>query len=1042
MCMGTHCCCFSRLSLDFRVHVHTRSPPLVSTRLASFERLSPLRNPPSFRLSVRPVLRVLSPLFTSSILPGLFFVVCSAAASTSGASDGTSSAPSERVVIEPTEELKKIFTSRSECLHKISLPPDYTGPDPREVIAAVTRPPAKTYKFELDAFQRTSVEALEAGQSVLVSAHTSAGKTAVAEYAIAMSLRDQQRVIYTSPIKALSNQKYRELNEEFKDVGLMTGDVTINPNASCLVMTTEILRSMLYRGSEILREVAWVIFDEIHYMRDKERGVVWEETIILLPDKVRFVFLSATIPNAQEFADWVAKLHSQPVHVVYTEYRPTPLQHYIYPSGAEGVYLIVDEKGKFREDNFAKALSSLSEDKSKDAKKKPTKGPSDVQRLIRMVLERRFDPVIVFSFSKRECEALAMQLSKLDFADDNEKQLISHIFNSAIEGLAEEDRSLPQITNLLPLLKRGIGIHHGGLLPLLKEIVELMFQEGLLKVLFSTETFSMGLNMPAKTVVFTNLRKFDGQEFRWISGGEYVQMSGRAGRRGLDDRGIVIMMVDDKIDTPTAKNMLNGRADPLNSQFHLSYNMLLNLLRIEAIDIEYLMVRSFHQFQSERARPEMLKSLDELREEIVSIQIDNESVVADYYALRSHIDKYRKVIRSIIMQPKYALPFLAAGRLVHVEDGDQDFGWGVVVNFQKKTADKATPNAEIAYVVDVVLRCTVDDTGNPRPVLNGAKGGEMHVLPLPLSSLSSLSSIRIYLPRDLRNAESRAAVMASLDEVKKRFPDGVPELDGIEDMGIDEESLRVAMRKSETLESKLASNAAFAPTPALQSAYAKYSHKVALENKMKQLKKLVRASEEVVMREDLKCMKRVLRRLGHTNAENVIQKKGRVACEINTADELLITELMFNGVFNNLTVEQTVALLSCFVAAEKSDDEIRLREELATPYRSLTDTAKRIAQVFNECKIAIDVDEYVQSFRPAMMELVFAWCKGAKFADICKMTSIFEGSIIRALRRLEELLRQLASAAKAVGDDQLETKFEAGMTAIRRDIVFAASLYL
>jgi ATP-dependent helicase YprA (DUF1998 family) len=181
-----------------------------------------------------------------------------------------------------------------------------------------------------------------------VSAHTSAGKTVVAEYAIAMALRDKQRVVYTSPIKALSNQKYRELHREFEDVGLMTGDVTLNPSASCLVMTTEILRNMLYRGSEVMREVAWVIFDEIHYMRDKDRGVVWEETLILLPDRVRYVFLSATIPNAAEFAMWIAKLHQQPCDVVYTDYRPTPLQHYVFPAGGDGLYLVVDEKGNFR----------------------------------------------------------------------------------------------------------------------------------------------------------------------------------------------------------------------------------------------------------------------------------------------------------------------------------------------------------------------------------------------------------------------------------------------------------------------------------------------------------------------------------------------------------------------------------------------------------------------------------------------------------------------------------------------------------------------
>lgn len=193
---------------------------------------------------------------------------------------------------------------------------------------------------------------------------TSAGKTAVAEYAIAMSFRDKQRVIYTSPLKALSNQKYRELSHEFNDVGLMTGDVTLQPNASCLVMTTEILRGMLYRGSEVLKEVAWVIFDEIHYMKDRERGVVWEESIVFLPPQIKMVFLSATMSNATEFAEWICNIHKQPCHVVYTDFRPTPLQHYVFPMGGSGLYLVVDENEHFKEDNFMKLQETFTKQKN------------------------------------------------------------------------------------------------------------------------------------------------------------------------------------------------------------------------------------------------------------------------------------------------------------------------------------------------------------------------------------------------------------------------------------------------------------------------------------------------------------------------------------------------------------------------------------------------------------------------------------------------------------------------------------------------------
>jgi ATP-dependent RNA helicase DOB1 len=345
----------------------------------------------------------------------------------------------------------------------------------------------------------------------------------------------------------------------------MTGDITINPTATALVMTTEILRSMLYRGSELMREVAWVIYDEVHYMRDSERGVVWEESIILLPHRVRFVFLSATIPNASQFADWICAIHHQPCHVLYTNYRPTPLQHYIFPQGGDGLHLVVDERGKFREANFQKAMGTLQSGNvdvaaadamlsSGNAKKRRRGGAkgkkgqfSDLHRIVKLIMERNLNPVIVFSFSKKDCEKFALALNREDYTDDVEKDLIAQVYTNAIGSLGDDDQKLPQVLALLPLLKRGIGIHHGGLLPILKEIVEILFSEGLIKALFATETFSIGINMPAKTVVFTNTRKWDGKDFRWVTSGEYIQMSGRAGRRGKDDRGLVIQMLDGKL---------------------------------------------------------------------------------------------------------------------------------------------------------------------------------------------------------------------------------------------------------------------------------------------------------------------------------------------------------------------------------------------------------------------------------------------------------------------------------------------------------------
>lgn len=227
-----------------------------------------------------------------------------------------------------------------------------------------------------------------------------------------------------------------------------------------------------------------------------------------------------------------------------------------------------------------------------------------------MIMLKHFNPVIVFAFGKRECESLALSIAKLDMNNEEEGEQVTTIFTNAMDVLSEEERNLPQIQQMLPMLKKGIGIHHGGLLPILKETVEILFQEGLIKVLFATETFSIGLNMPAKTVVFTSVRKFDGKDFRNLTSGEYIQMSGRAGRRGLDERGIVIMMVDEKLEPAAAKGMVKGDADRLDSAFHLGYNMILNLMRVEGMSPEFMLQRCFYQFQNKAGVPLLQKGKD------------------------------------------------------------------------------------------------------------------------------------------------------------------------------------------------------------------------------------------------------------------------------------------------------------------------------------------------------------------------------------------------------------------------------------------------
>ena len=883
-----------------------------------------------------------------------------------------------------------------------------------------------------------------------------------------MSLRDRQRVIYTSPIKALSNQKFRELQAEFKDVGLMTGDISINPTASCLVMTTEILRSMLYKGSEVLREVAWVVFDEVHYMRDKERGVVWEETLILLPDTVKFVFLSATIPNAKQFAEWICKIHSQPCHVVYTDYRPTPLQHYLFAAGGDGVHLAVDEKGVFREDNFQKAISVLIDfdpneaalGKASVAKRRaPRKDPkalsNDLLNIVKLIQAKQNLPVIVFSFSKKDCESHAIKLAKMDFNTEEEKTLVDTVFCNAIESLPLEDRTLPQITSILPLLKRGVGIHHSGLLPILKEIIEILFQEGLIKILFATETFSIGLNMPAKTVVFTSVRKFDGKTFRWISGGEYIQMSGRAGRRGLDDRGIVILMLDEKMEPAVAKGMLKGQADPLNSAFYLSYNMILNLMRVEGIAPESMLAKSFFQFQNNSTLPTLEGEAERLSLLLASSAVNSftpeiEQQLQEYSNVAEAMADCEGSIRKIVHHPSIILPFIQPGRLIWVKEESleagaevKDFGWGCIVGLARKGGySKEDPLIEVLLLVKASSYIPLPKDANSE--------GEMRIVPIRTAAIFQASSVRIHLPRsgDLQSEEGRKQVLLSLCEVKKRLGNEIPLLCPHKDLGIKDEAFSKLTIKHQLLSKRLEA----LTNDQLISNLPAYREKLALQRSLKAVRRSIQELTAITHMEELKCRKRILRRLNYLTEDGVIELKGRVACEIGTGDELMLTELMFNGAFNDLSVEHTVAFLSAFVCEEKSNNSANgegsnanstLREELSLPLKMLQETGVRISKISTESALpGFDGESYMAKFRFELMDVVWAWSRGAKFWQVCKMTPVFEGNIIRCMKRLEELLRQMCQAAKSIGNSELECKFSEGITKIKRDIVFANSLYL
>ncbi|KAJ7310008.1 P-loop containing nucleoside triphosphate hydrolase protein [Mycena albidolilacea] len=487
---------------------------------------------------------------------------------------------------------------------------------------------AHKYPFEPDTFQKQAVYHLEMGDY----------------YAIALAEKHMTRAIYTSPIKALSNQKFRDFKQTFSpsSVGILTGDVQINREASCLIMTTQILQSMLYNGADLIRDVEFVIFDEVHYVNDAERGVVWEEVRIMLPDHVNIILLSATVPNTKEPADWVGCTKKKDIYVISTMQRPVPLEHYLY--AGRKMSKIVDGRHDFLALGMKAAGLPLVQRVGARGAAPPQRGqqrgrgtPAPVRgrgggggggaprtvhhaadknlyvHLLGHLRKKALLPVVAPTFSKKHCEENAATLTDADLCSSMKKSEVHVAIEKALSRPKGSDKKLPQIGRMRDLLSRGIGVHHGGLLPIVKELAEILFARGLVKILFATETFAMGVNMPAKCVVFSGIRKHDGRSFCDILPGNYTQMAGCAGRRGLDLTGTVVIVANNSLpEQTTLQTMMLGAPGKLSSQFRLTHNMILNLLRVEALKVEEMIKRSFSENASQRLLPDQQKQVLEV----------------------------------------------------------------------------------------------------------------------------------------------------------------------------------------------------------------------------------------------------------------------------------------------------------------------------------------------------------------------------------------------------------------------------------------------
>lgn len=973
---------------------------------------------------------------------------------------------------------------------------------------------AREYPFELDIFQKEAVYHLEMGDSVFVAAHTSAGKTVVAEYAIALAAKHMTKAIYTSPIKALSNQKFRDFRNAFDDVGILTGDVQIRPEASCLIMTTEILRSMLYRGADLIRDVEFVIFDEVHYVNDLERGVVWEEVIIMLPEHVTLILLSATVPNTHEFASWVGRTKKKDIYVISTPKRPVPLEHYLW--AGKNMFKIVGPDKKFIESGWKEANDAITgKDKIKPpAEKSDNRGGGNTRgggrgqsrggqrggnqqrgrsspaqagrgniartgrgggrttaaqdrnvwmQVVQHLRKEDLLPACIFVFSKKRCEDNADSLSSLDYCTAAERSAIHMTIEKSIARLKPEDRELPQIRRIRELLSRGFAVHHGGMLPILKEVVEILFARGLVKVLFATETFAMGLNLPTRTVCFSGYRKHDGRSFRDLLPGEYTQMSGRAGRRGIDTVGTVILVlpgVDEAPPIPRLRNMILGDPTKLRSQFRLTYNMILNLLRVEALKIEEMIKRSFSEHATQALLPEHEQQvklseadLEKIKREPCDIcDVDLEwchKASMDFIQLTHELNVAAASI------PVSKLRFQPKRLIVYKKDGIRNVGMLVDHGFNRQLRGK-----EFTLPVMELTSRTKRTSSDALPYL-GAFGKFFAPLPRRFSDLSfKLSNIRLSdvecvtetvlkYDQPLSLLNNRAGAQRFFEQQLAPIFRSWNSYAWIE-LNWFKVFKNVSVRQMLEAREKAAEeaqNRTCIICPKFVQHFEMQHDEWLIRENIAQLRQLM-SDQNLQLLPDYEQRVAVLKELGFVDANLRVELKGKVACEIHTADELVLTELVLENVLADYEPEEIVALLSSFVFQEKSDAVPALTAALERGKTTIEEISARINNV-QVCHQVIQSggddksnDDFVSNPRFQMVEVVYEWARGMSFNRITDLTDVMEGTIVRVITRLDETCREVKNAARIVGDPGLFAKMERCQEMIKRDVCATASLYM
>lgn len=840
------------------------------------------------------------------------------------------------------------------------------------------------YQFELDTFQLQAFDHIDAGKSVLVAAPTGSGKTVVAEYAIGLARKLGKRAFYTAPIKALSNQKFHELTllHGPQQVGLMTGDNSINPQAPIIVMTTEVLRNMIYARSTGIDNLGVVVLDEVHFLQDAYRGPVWEEVIIHLEPTVQLVCLSATVSNADELCEWLTTVRGPTIPIVETK-RPVELfNHYVVGDKTTSKVRVFDTLVGGKPNEQVSKIENSSAPRSKKQHSYGSRGRPGMATTrfyapnrSDVVLQLREDdllPAIYFIFSRNQCDEAAHSCLKqgISFTTKQERATIAEILDSHVEAFTDDDLAALQYSRFLAQLEAGIGVHHAGLVPSFKEAVEECFAKGLVKIVFATETLAVGINMPARAVVLDKLTKYNGETHQLLKPSDFSQLTGRAGRRGLDTVGHALTLWNPFVTFEQVAALVSSRSFVLNSAFRPTYNMAANLIRTTSkVQARHLLNLSFAQFQSGKDIVEIQARIQRRSKELVRLQDQAFSTYGDIEEFRAG-----STARKPLQNSEDVFSSLRPGDVVLIGE--------------------TLPNERL-----VVISSANRGSGGKLSLLTISKGVKTITARDITEHVYTIGHIALPTPYQPTNSRFLKETSAKLSRFK-----------------INERMLVRSGRNRKVRNDH----------PFLNDPDAKFKLNAAesadrIAKELAQLEKRVSTSVQSVSKkfEDLTDL---LEQWGYVDDWKLTKKGVRLGRIFHESD-LLIAECLSEGVFDDLDHYELASLTSVFVYEDRKREAL---ERIHFPNSKLDDRWAKIEQISRKLS-AQEVQYGLLPHRfpdPGFMCTAYDWAHGTSLFDILDEDDVTAGDFVRTMKQLIDLLRQFSTI-----DDETVSSTISGLAA-------------